>query len=584
MTSDNNDIAKASAGKLIDELRQGVTALLLATESHRLTLGNLAAEALLHALGAAAKVVRGNPELSFDKIPGEEFFLEQATGWNHAADIFELLLELEAERKFTHIVCLDRWSAELLTKPRRIGSDARWILLDNFKEARFTDPADSQGETEVWIKNKGFDAVIPARELLDFHPALNKREVCEASTELRNRLIGAVSAKQIVIIDESSDAPADPHLLDKIAASCPRQAVLLTPHLKAYRRDNADLLAKFSDSFDTAALALPVYRAILQSADVYLAPHELPFGKLSRQALRQDAIMRIRIAETALPAVTDAAQSVPNAPDKNAPAQRARNSAPSAQVSHNTFENWWQQHGTLSGGEKSKIEFSVLTCCYKYLQRFRIFLDSLARQEYPRARMEICIALPGNPDGALEYLELFQSAHPGLAVRVKTADEELRRNRGALINAAFSVSRGKTVMVADGDIVLPSNFVAAQLQAMDENTVSGCWRTALSSEITAQIVTGNLDAVANHAALSTQWDESQRADLRQGVLGYCQVLSRRAFQEITYPEEFNCINQSDIVFVERLQAKLGIRPRLLEKLFVLHLHHQRNWNGTEVFL
>jgi hypothetical protein len=114
--------------------------------------------------------------------------------------------------------------------------------------------------------------------------------------------------------------------------------------------------------------------------------------------------------------------------------------------------------------------------------------------------------------------------------------------------------------------------------------ILGCWRTPLNKTITAQIVTGNVDPVEHFETLRQQWDQVEATDgVRQGMLGYCQIVSRSAFEQVGYPEEFEGFNQSDIIFIERLHA-LGLHNHFLQDRFVLHLSHHRDWTGTKVFL
>ena len=69
-----------------------------------------------------------------------------------------------------------------------------------------------------------------------------------------------------------------------------------------------------------------------------------------------------------------------------------------------------------------------------------------------------------------------------------------------------------------------------------------------------------------------------------GVLGYCQAVDRKAFAKARYPREIDRVNQSDIIFVERLRKFAGVKPQYLGDQVVLHLWHPRNWNGTETQL
>jgi hypothetical protein len=384
---------------------------------------------------------------------------------------------------------------------------------------------------------------------------------------------------------------------------------------------------------DPAELAPSVYLALLRSAEVYVIPDKLPYGRGPLKALStrarihavrslHDEIpedMHGRVTWIEAPAAVVAGATGHARADAGA-ARRAPNPAPlPTPETGSPFGEWWAGLGRLQPepgeirtaepapqrppsrdtarlpGEaagnnsvrlrdRATADFAVLTCCYKYLQRFRVFLDSIARQDYPQGRIEICVAAPGNPDGLFEYLALFRKAHPALAVVVVDVPEAERINRGKMINAAFRGSTAPVVMVADGDLVLPPRFVRDMLEAYVPDRVLGCWRTPLSAEATAHIVTGNADPLDLFDQLRGRWDAAAAKGVRQGVLGYCQIVSREAFEHVRYPEEFNCINQSDIVFIERLKERLGIEPRLLEEQFVLHLDHARDWSGTKIFL
>ena len=122
------------------------------------------------------------------------------------------------------------------------------------------------------------------------------------------------------------------------------------------------------------------------------------------------------------------------------------------------------------------------------------------------------------------------------------------------------------------------------MAAYSPKHVKGCWRVPVDPEITAHILTGNLDPVSLFGELEKRWTPADVPEVRQGVLGYCQIVSREAFASVGYPEEFNQINQSDIMFVERLRERIGIQADMMKDLFVLHLDHPRDWGGTKTFL
>src|SRR5205823_6514036 len=139
------------------------------------------------------------------------------------------------------------------------------------------------------------------------------------------------------------------------------------------------------------------------------------------------------------------------------------------------FSNWWRELGNLQTSEskRGQRDISILTCCFKYLQRFRMFLDSIIRQNYPLDRIEVCVALPGNPDGVMEHIALLQRLHPLLSIVPVNVSETIRKNRGKQINAAFHASSAQVVMASDCDLVLPKNFVERILKAHRTKFVLG---------------------------------------------------------------------------------------------------------------
>jgi len=230
------------------------------------------------------------------------------------------------------------------------------------------------------------------------------------------------------------------------------------------------------------------------------------------------------------------------------------------------------------------VRFSVLTCCHKYLQRLRVFLASLARQDLPLEEFEVVVTDPGSPDGLKDYLETLRRAQPGMNVVRVEVPEEKRRNRGWMIARAFECSRGRTVMAADCDIVMPPDFIRTMLAESEQHpkNVLGVYRNLLSPETTAAIIVGLIDPVAGFPRLM-QEDHHEDQGFR-GVIGYCQVVPRTVMEKTGYPQEFDHIATSDVEFVKRLGQQQDVTPHFVKSTRVLHLWHPRNWEGTEEFL
>ncbi len=248
------------------------------------------------------------------------------------------------------------------------------------------------------------------------------------------------------------------------------------------------------------------------------------------------------------------------------------------------IQGFWPQHRVLSG-EKSTPRISVLVTCHRYLKRFKVCLDSLAAQHLPDGALEVVVADPGSPDGLASYLKDFAARQKRLRVVHLPLSPRYHRNRGVGINRAFGVSSGQVVVGIDGDIVFPPTLIGElEKQVLgDPRHVYGVRRCFVGRQDTEAILRGELDPTAQFETLSQSGGDGEESPF-VGVLGYCQAVHRSAFARARYPEEFDMINQSDIVFVERLGREAGVQPRFLENLAALHLWHPRNWAGTQDFL
>lgn len=241
----------------------------------------------------------------------------------------------------------------------------------------------------------------------------------------------------------------------------------------------------------------------------------------------------------------------------------------------------WPPQEVLSGAEHHS-RVSVLVTCFRYLRRFRVCLESLARQALPPGSLEIVVADPESPDGLAEALRAFAARYPQLRMVRLPMDARYHRNRGVGINRAFDASIGQVVIGIDGDLVFPPKLIGtlANRVLASPDRVFGVRRVFVGREDTERILGGQLDPFENFASLS-QSDGDGESGAFVGVLGYCQAVRRDAFARARYPEEFDAVNQSDIVFVERLKKWAGVTPQYLHEESALHLWHPRNWKGTD---
>jgi hypothetical protein len=160
-------------------------------------------------------------------------------------------------------------------------------------------------------------------------------------------------------------------------------------------------------------------------------------------------------------------------------------------------------------------------------------------------------------------------------------DPRYHRNRGVGINRAFEASIGKVVIAIDGDLVFPSNLIGTLEGRVlaSPDRVFGIRRVFVGREDTERILDSRLDPFEHFGRLAESEGDGETGAY-VGVLGYCQAVRRDAFARARYPEEFDAVNQSDIVFIERLRKWAQLTPEYLHDLSALHLWHPRNWKGT----
>ncbi len=545
-------------------------------------------------------------------VPGiDPVLAEHECRWLAAGDLHERLLEALAAGAPELVLYADPWAANLDDTVVRQAPRARRILIDDLVE-RVAQDGDYWLTVIDWLAARPGLQFLPTATLLQWSGSvLPATDDAEPSPPI------GFEARWGVLIDEHGAHPPTPEVLMALVERHPEGVLLISPHLPWYLENHQHLLERCNGAWRPAELSSATYRGLLARTSRYVAPAGVPYGTRLLAALPADAEVRIP-ADTEIGRGTGAGWTLHRHRDREDLRQQlgatamqsdlaGTPGAPTAGEEPPAANRWWRALGTLVAGEPDgapsrqapaaaperspapaadgPVEFAFLACCYKYVQRFRIFIDSIVRQDHPPERYEVVLALPGNPDGILEYIDMLRMVHPRLRIRVVELPEEARGNKGKMLNAAFRATSARVVMPTDVDIVFAPDFVRTMLARHRPELVLGCWRTPLAKELTAQILVGNLDPVQHFAVLQQQWDKGEETGgVRQGMLGYCQVVAREAFAAVGYPEEFAGYNQSDIVFIERLQQRAGVASHFMKDYFVLHLSHSRDWTGTKTYL
>ncbi len=139
--------------------------------------------------------------------------------------------------------------------------------------------------------------------------------------------------------------------------------------------------------------------------------------------------------------------------------------------------------------------------CVRYsgsLSHLKILLDSLARQDFPKNRLRAVILAREVGNELPDYLEWFGLVHADLQATQLSCSRELWETD---LNEVLGSVPGACVVVVDDHALLPDRFAIGVSEAVQEKISTALIGIPLSLEVSAQIITGNLDPISNYARL-----------------------------------------------------------------------------------
>jgi glycosyl transferase family 2 len=181
---------------------------------------------------------------------------------------------------------------------------------------------------------------------------------------------------------------------------------------------------------------------------------------------------------------------------------------------------------------QASCELSIIITCSRFLQRLRLSLRNWCHQDLPSGMHEVLVVNPQSPDGTHEHLAAVARSYPHVRVREIAVENDLIKNKGAMINRAFAASRGEWIWLTDADCLFGP----------------GCAR----------------QPERHH------W-------------GYTQIVHHSTLSRVQYGENQNHFAHTDGIFADACRRE-GVLPKAIEGLFCLHLDHPFSWYGTSMFL
>jgi hypothetical protein len=153
----------------------------------------------------------------------------------------------------------------------------------------------------------------------------------------------------------------------------------------------------------------------------------------------------------------------------------------------------WRSISPLTSGVVLLVRYSGS------FPHLKAFVDALARQHYPKERMS-CLILAKERSADLDrYLRWLALAHPKMRVSVVQDAAGAERPWEARLNRTLAEWTNATVVLVDDHAVLPEHF--ARDLAAEEASVAFS-SLPLSPEVTAHVLTGNLDPLATYDKLA----------------------------------------------------------------------------------
>ena len=233
------------------------------------------------------------------------------------------------------------------------------------------------------------------------------------------------------------------------------------------------------------------------------------------------------------------------------------------------------RRASKSGDARSvpSVRVSVCTPTYQGLAKLKRTMPVLLAQLGPAD--EIIYVSDGSTDGSVEYLT--EQAESDERVRLVVLESNLGRT--AAVNTACRAARGRIVLRADDDVIVPEGFLEAHVRAHGESgsSVGVVQRRADVYESEPGRMWRAF--VDRNSALDRQRDLSAGADSPACTWGAVCSVDRKVGEALGwYDPRFSAYGWEDVEFGYRLMSS-GVRIVKLEGVEVQHLAAATTFSG-----
>jgi len=225
------------------------------------------------------------------------------------------------------------------------------------------------------------------------------------------------------------------------------------------------------------------------------------------------------------------------------------------------------------------MDATVLVTAYNQTSLLRITLSLLKRQDYDGA-WEIVVCDDGSDEDTLSAIKALDEKS-GVPVRyIWQARDGARRAKSR--NNALRCANGRVIVLLDGDIAVPADFVSRHMafHASNRTAIYGTRRWMFLGDLPQNEsfethIDSLLSADANTSNfLSEAWLFQEKfacsSEPWRGCMG-CNLSFTRDSEQILFDEAFVGWGYEDIELAYRLHRKFGYHIQFVPSLYGLHL-------------
>src|SRR6266849_2537756 len=217
---------------------------------------------------------------------------------------------------------------------------------------------------------------------------------------------------------------------------------------------------------------------------------------------------------------------------------------------------------------QASCQLTVISTCYRFVQRLRISLRNWCYQDLPSGAYEVLIVNPDSADGTHEHMAAVARSFPNVRVREVAVASKLATNKGAMINRALELSRGEWVWLTDADCLFAPYCARETLDKIDNrhDRLYYGQRKYLTAAQTDSLLSGRTDGLSDFEQLAFAANFKPAENF---PWGYSQIVHHSVLRQVRYRENLHHFAHTDGMFVEDCRRK-GIFPMPIEGLFCLH--------------